>query len=54
MQVAFLGHVISVRGVLVDPGKVKNALNWKLPTDVSETIISSDYQAITADSSRIS
>jgi hypothetical protein len=36
MQVAFLGHVISVRGVLVDPGNVKDVLNWTLPTNISE------------------
>jgi hypothetical protein len=36
MEVAFLGHVISAEGVLVDPGKVKDVLNWKPPTDVSE------------------
>jgi hypothetical protein len=35
-QVAFLGHVISAGGVSVDPGKVKNVLNWKLPIDVAE------------------
>jgi hypothetical protein len=27
-EVAFLGHVISTRGVLVDPGKVRDILNW--------------------------
>jgi hypothetical protein len=36
MEVAFLGHVISAEGVWVDPGKVKDVLNWKPPTDVSE------------------
>jgi hypothetical protein len=36
IEVAFLGHVISIGGVLVVPGKVKDALNWKPPTDVSE------------------
>jgi hypothetical protein len=36
MQVAFLGHVLSARGVLVDPGKVRDVLNWKPPTNVSE------------------
>jgi hypothetical protein len=35
-KVAFLGHVISARGVSVDPGKVKDVLNWQSPTDVSE------------------
>jgi hypothetical protein len=36
MEVAFVGHVNSAEGVLVDLGKVKNVLNWKPPTDVSE------------------
>jgi hypothetical protein len=35
-EVAFLGHVISVGGVSVDPGKVKDVLNWMPPTTVSE------------------
>jgi hypothetical protein len=35
-EAAFLGHVVFAGGVLVDPGKVKDVLNWKLPTDVSE------------------
>jgi hypothetical protein len=38
-QNAFLGHVISVARVSVDPGKIKDVLNWKLPTDVSEICI---------------
>src|SRR5579859_3089909 len=35
-EVSFLGHVISNGGISVDPGKVKDVLNWKPPTDVSE------------------
>jgi hypothetical protein len=35
-EVAFLGHVISTGGVSVDPGKVKDVLNWMPPTTVSE------------------
>jgi hypothetical protein len=35
-EVAFLGHVISARKVLVDPSKVKDVLNWMPPTNVSE------------------
>jgi ribonuclease HI len=35
-QVAFLGHVISTGGVSVDPGKVRDELNWKPHTNVSE------------------
>jgi hypothetical protein len=35
-KVAFLGHVISAGGVSVDPGKVKDVLNWIPPTTASE------------------
>jgi hypothetical protein len=35
-EVAFLGHVISARGVSVGPAKVKDVLNWMPPTTVSE------------------
>ncbi|WP_428025488.1 hypothetical protein, partial [Arcobacter sp.] len=33
-EVAFLGHVISAGGVSVDPGKVKDVLNWMPPATV--------------------
>jgi hypothetical protein len=35
-EVAFLGHVISVGGVLVDPSKVKDMLNWTPPMNASK------------------
>jgi hypothetical protein len=35
-KLTFLGHVISARGVSVDPGKVKDVLNWMPPTTASE------------------
>ena len=35
-RVAFLGHVISVEGVSVDPKKIEAVVNWKTPKDVSE------------------
>jgi hypothetical protein len=35
-EVAFLVHVISAGGVSIDPGKVKDVLNWMSPTTVSE------------------
>ena len=35
-KVAFLGHVISVEGVSVDPQKIEAIINWKPPTNVSE------------------
>ncbi|WVZ76365.1 hypothetical protein U9M48_024344 [Paspalum notatum var. saurae] len=30
-EVAFLGHILSAKGVAVDPSKVENVLNWKQP-----------------------
>jgi hypothetical protein len=36
IEVAFLGHVISAGGVLVDPGKIKDVLNWMPPATVSK------------------
>jgi hypothetical protein len=35
-EVPFLGHVVSPEGIAVDPGKVKEVLEWKPPTTVSE------------------
>ena len=35
-EVSFLGHVVSNGGIAVDPGKVKDVLNWKPPTDVGQ------------------
>jgi hypothetical protein len=35
-EVSFLAHVITGRGIAVDPGKVRDVLNWEPPTTVSE------------------
>jgi hypothetical protein len=35
-EVPFLGHVVSPEGITVDPDKVKEVLEWKPPTTVSE------------------
>ena len=35
-EVSFLGHIISNGGIAVDPSKIKDVLNWKPPTNVSE------------------
>jgi hypothetical protein len=32
-EVMFLGHIISKDGLVVDPKKVADILNWKAPTD---------------------
>lgn len=35
-EVHFLGHVISAKGIKVDPGKVKAVLEWNSPKNVSK------------------
>ncbi|TYK22952.1 reverse transcriptase [Cucumis melo var. makuwa] len=35
-QVVFLGHVVSAKGVSVDPQKVEVIVNWERPTSVTE------------------
>jgi hypothetical protein len=35
-EVTFSGHVVSPEGIMVDPGKVKEVLEWKPPTTVFE------------------
>ena len=36
IEVRFLGHVVSVSGVSVDPGKVEVVLSWERPNSVFE------------------
>jgi hypothetical protein len=35
-EVSFLGHVISPKGIAVDPNKVKDVLDWKSPMSVTQ------------------
>jgi hypothetical protein len=35
-EVSFLGHVISERGISVDPSKIEDVLSWNTPTSVSD------------------
>ncbi|WVZ63658.1 hypothetical protein U9M48_013272 [Paspalum notatum var. saurae] len=35
-EVSFLGHILSKKGVAVDPSKVECVLNWKQPETVTE------------------
>jgi hypothetical protein len=35
-EVPFLDHVVSLEGIAVDPSKVKEVLDWKPPTSMSE------------------
>jgi hypothetical protein len=33
-EIQFLGHVLSAKGIVVDPSKVQDILEWKSPTTV--------------------
>jgi hypothetical protein len=35
-EIQFLGHVLSAKGIMVDPSKVKDILEWKSPTIVHQ------------------
>ncbi|WVZ89601.1 hypothetical protein U9M48_035980 [Paspalum notatum var. saurae] len=35
-EVSFLGHILSEKGVAVDPSKVEDVLNWKQPETITE------------------
>jgi hypothetical protein len=34
--VSFLGHVISIEGITVDPGKILDVLDWKPPKSIHQ------------------
>ena len=35
-EVSFLGHIVSVEGIRVDPTKIEAVVNWKPPRNVTE------------------
>ena len=35
-EIQYLGHVISVEGITVDPAKIKEIMDWHTPINVSE------------------
>ncbi|KAL4351688.1 hypothetical protein GQ457_06G013250 [Hibiscus cannabinus] len=37
-EVAFLGHIISANGIMVDPKKVQTIMDWRPPRNVSELL----------------
>ncbi len=35
-EISFLGHVVSVEGIKVDPSKIEAILNWRPPRNITE------------------
>ena len=35
-EVSFLGHIVSAKGIRVDPVKIEVIMNWKPPRNVTE------------------
>ena len=35
-EVSFIGHIVSVGGIRVDPAKIEDVVNWKPPQNVTE------------------
>ena len=35
-EVSFLGHIVSVEGIRVDPAKIEVVVNWKPPRSVTK------------------
>jgi hypothetical protein len=53
-EIPFLGHVLSAEGVAVDPGKVRDILDWKPPTTSIKFAVSLEWRDITVISSSTS
>jgi hypothetical protein len=52
-EIQFLGHVLSARGIAVDPSKVKDILEWKPRPLFIRSEVSLDWLDITVDSYQI-
>jgi hypothetical protein len=49
-EILFLGHIINKEGLVVDPKKVADILNWKAPTDARGTRALLEWLDIIGDS----
>jgi hypothetical protein len=52
-EIHFLGHVLSAKGIAVDPSKVKDILEWNPQPLYIKSEVSLGWLVITADSFRI-
>ena len=48
-EVSLLGHILSAKGVVVDPSKVQEVLEWKSPISITEIPSFLCQQDITVD-----
>ena len=48
-EVSFLGHIVSKEGIRVDPKIIDVVVEWKPPRNVTEVVVSWDWQDITED-----
>lgn len=53
-EVKFLGHIVSINGVKVDPAKIEDIKKWESPKTLTEIRSFSAWQVITASSLRTS
>lgn len=53
-QVKFLGHVVSAKGIYVDPQKIEAVVKWERPTTITKFIVPLVWPAIIVLCRRIS
>nr|GFD42763.1 putative reverse transcriptase domain-containing protein [Tanacetum cinerariifolium] len=51
-SVAFLGHIVSAEGIMMDPAKVEAFTKWPRPTSVTEHLVSTPILTLPSGSGR--